>query len=141
MTKKRFLSIMLVLSLLLSICSVTATAVEPRASTTLLCYTAKVTQGTSAGEVEISYDVEANKRASQVGVSSIEIYKADDTYVTTITGTVDNDLIRENASRHRSSYIYTGQSGVYYYAVVTVTATIGSDTDSRDFTTSTVQAP
>lgn len=141
MTKKRLLFVLVALSLLLSICSMPAIAIESRASTTLLYYNAKVSQGNSAGEVEVSYDVQANTKASQVGVSSIEIYKADDTYVTTITGTVDNDLIRENASRHRSSYIYTGISGTYYYAVVTVTATIGSDTDSRDFTTSTVQAP
>lgn len=141
MIKKRIFSGVVVLSFLMSMLCMTASAVEPRASATLLCYNAIATQGSGAGEVKITYDVQANTKASQVGVSSIKIYKADDTYVTTITGTVANGLIRENASRHRSSYIYTGKSGTYYYAVVTFTATIGSNTDSRDFTTSTVQAP
>ena len=50
-------------------------------------------------------------------------------------------LVRSNASRHRSTYTYTGTSGTSYYAEVTVFAKIGSDYDSRTVTTATVKAP
>ena len=52
-----------------------------------------------------------------------------------------NGLVRSNASRHRSTYTYTGTSGTSYYAEVTVFAKIGSDYDSRTVTTATVKAP
>lgn len=143
MIKKRLFSALLVLSLLCSAVSVTAVAVEPRASTTLLSYGAVVAQGDNKGEIRITYDVEANKMASEVGVATLKIYReSDDVCMETITGTVSNGLLRADASRHRSSYTWTkGISGTYYYAVLTVTATIGSDTDTREYTTASVKAP
>lgn len=139
--KKRFLSLGLILTLILTLCGGMALAAEPRASLTLSHYPVGVSKGEDEGEIDISYDVMASQKADEVGVSSIKIYKSDGTYVTTITGTVANGLIRTNAGSHRSTYTYEGTSGVTYYAEVTVFATVGSDSDSRTVTTPTVTAP
>ena len=109
-------------------------------STTFSLFIASASKGDSAGEIKINYDVQASQPADQVGISSIKIYKSDGTYVTTITGTTKNGLIRTGAGRHKSTYIYKGSSGTSYYAVVTGFATVGSDSDSRTVTTGTVQA-
>ncbi len=139
--KKHFFPFLLAISCLLSMCVVGASAIESRASTTLASYPVSIAKGNNSGEVKISYDVQANGKADSVGVSSIKIYKSDGTYVTTVTGSTGNGLIRNGASRHNSSYTYSGTSGVSYYAKVTVFATIGSDHDSKTVTTGTVKAP
>lgn len=139
--RKRILSLGLILALMLTLCGGMALAAEPRASSTLTYYPVGVSKGANEGEIKISYDVMANTDADEVGVTSIKIYKSDGTYVTTITGTVANGLLRTNAFSHRSSYIYEGTSGVTYYAEVTVYAKIGSNSDSRTVTTPTVTAP
>lgn len=139
--RKRILSLGLILTMVLTLCGGMALAVETRASSTLTYYPVGVSKGENEGEVDISYDVLANKKADEVGVSSIKIYKLDGTYVTTVTGTVTNGLLRTNATRHSSTYTYKGTSGVTYYAEVTVYAKIGSDSDSRTVTTPSVKAP
>lgn len=45
-----------------------------------------LTAGDSAGMISISYDVQSNKLASSIGVETVDIYKADGSYVTTSTG-------------------------------------------------------
>ena len=139
--KKRVFPFLLAICCLFSLCALGASAVESRASTTLANYPVTIAKGSRSGEIKISYDVQANGRADSVGVSSIKIYESDGTYVTTITGSTGNGLIGTGVSRHRSSYIYSGTSGVSYYAKVTVFATIGSDHDSKTVTTGTAKAP
>lgn len=139
--KKRFLPLFLVVMLALSLCCVTALAVESYASITLGGMTVTAASGSKQGEIKISYDVKASGIADKVGISSIKIYKSNGAYVTTISGSTENGLIRTNAIRHKSSYIYNGTSGTSYYAVVTVFADIGSDSDSIEVTTSTAKAP
>ena len=138
--KKRVFPFILVIVCLFSVCG-SALALEIRASSTLMSYPVSASRGSSSGEIKISYDIQANNFADSLGISSIEIYKSDGTYVTTITGSTSNGLVRSNASRHRSTYTYTGTSGTSYYAEVTVVAKIGSDYDSRTVTTATVKAP
>lgn len=139
--KKRILPLFTALVLLFAV-STTAAAVEMRSSPTLAIYSAKITQGaTGTGKLIISYDVSANTEANEVGVAAIKIYKANGSYVTTIIGSTENGLIAPDTERHRSSYTYTGITGTKYYAIVTVTATIGSKTDSKDYTTNTEIAP
>ncbi len=124
----------------LALCSGVVLAVEPRASLTLSSYTAIATVGNKEGEVKFSYDVKASKLADEVGISSVEIYKGDGTYVTTIPGTVKNGLIITGASRHASVYTYKGTSGVAYYAVMTAYAKIGTNEDTRLMTTNSAIA-
>ena len=138
--KKRILFLGLAMTFALSLCCI-AGAAETRASTTLGLYSASSSKGSNAGEIKITYNVQTSKRANEVGVSSIKIYTSDDIYVTTITGSTSNGLIATNTMRHNSMYTYKGTSGISYYAVVTVFATVGSDTDSRVVETATVKAP
>lgn len=139
--KKRLFSLGLVVVCMLSVCCVSANAAELRASTTLSLFTVNSSKGDNKGEVKISYDVQASKTADEVGVSSIKIYESDGSYVTTVTGTTGNGMIRTGTTRHKSTYIYKGTSGVSYYAVVTGFATVGSDSDSRTVTTGSIKAP
>ena len=59
-------------------------------------------------------------------------------YVTTVTGTTGNGLVKTNSSGHSDDFVKSLPSGEYYYAEVTIFAEIGSDYDSRTVTTSTV---
>lgn len=138
--KKRLLFMTLAVLFSLTLCSGAAFAVEPRASLTLSSYTAIATVGNKEGEVKFSYDVKANALANEVGISSVEIYKADGTYVTTIQGTTTNGLILESAVRHASVYTYKGTSGVSYYAVMIAYAKIGTNEDTRSMTTNSAIA-
>lgn len=144
MKMKRVLSLFLAFLLCLSTCVSFSFAAEDsllRSSPTLARYNAMITKGSSSGNIIISYDVLANIEAESVGVSSIKIYKSNMSYVTTIIGTAENGLIATDTDSHRSSYTYHGISGTYYYAEVTVTATINGVTDSRTITTNTLKAP
>lgn len=141
---KRIVTFTLALTMLLTCClgvaSATNTA-DTRASLTISAYSASLRAGTNRGEIKISYDVNASKIADSVGVSSIVIYKSDGSRVTTITGSKSNGLICASDFGHDGVYSYTATSGASYYAKVTVFATIGSVSDSRTVTTSTVKAP
>lgn len=139
--RKRLLPLGFMVAIIITLCGSTALAVEDRASTTLSRYPIAVFEGDNKGEIKIGYDVMASGIADEVGVSSIKIYKSNGSYVTTITGTTGNGLLRTDASRHSSTYVYEGTSGVTYYAVVTVYAKIGSDSDSKTVTTSSIKAP
>lgn len=114
---RRALSVVLTLAVCISLCISSSIASENsilRGSPTLSEYNAKVSKGYSSGEIIISCDVEANDNGELVGVSSIKIYKSNGSYVTTITGTVENELIGTNTPLHSPSYIYHGVSGTYY---------------------------
>lgn len=132
-------ALLLVLTFCLGIAG--ASAVEPRASLTIASYSSTMKAGSSSGQLKIGFDVTASKMADSLGVSSIAIYKADGTYVTTITGSTSNGLIETSSSLHKGTYTYAGTSQVSYYAKVTVFATVGSTSDSRTVTTTTVKAP
>lgn len=141
---KRFLSLILAFTLVLSGCfgaALAAGGADPRASLTITSYMVAAKAGSTSREILIGYDVKATNVADSLGVSSIEIYKSDGTKVTTITGTTSNGLIRSDSSIKKGTYTYTGTSGVSYYAKVTVFATIGSNSDSRVVTTDVVKAP
>lgn len=144
MKKQQFISGIFAFIFICLICSGAATAEASdvlRSSPTLTRYGAIATSGNSTGKVVITYDVLANSIAESVGVSYIEIYKSNGDYVTTIYASSINGFTTSGSGSHRNSYTYTGTSGTYYYAEVTVFATIGGVTDSRTVTTNTVKAP
>lgn len=144
MKTRRVLSVIVALAISVALCTGFSFASDNnmfRSSPTLSAYNAMLSAGYSSGNIIISYDVEANIEGESVGVSSIKVYKSNGSYVTTINGTEENNLIGTNTALHRSSYTYHGVSGTYYYAKVTVFATINGVTDSRTITTNTVQAP
>ena len=141
---KRISSYILALAMVFACCCGSVFAAETpdmRASLTLSDYNAELVAGDSKGIISIDYDVQSSKMASFIGVESIKIYKADGSYVTTITGTTSNGLVESNSDICKSFYDYKLTSGVSYYAKVKVFVTVGSEYDSRTITTSTVKAP
>ena len=139
---KRVFSAILVCAVLLS-CCVSAFAVTEsveRAANVLSTYNASASAGANSGEVKISFNASANQRATSIGASSIVIRKSDGSYVTTIKGSTGNGLMALNASRKSGSYMYKGTPGVSYYAVVTITASAGGETDNKTVTTNRAQA-
>lgn len=112
-------------------------ATLPRASLTLSRYFVEAFAG--SGEIIISYDVKSSKIADSVGVESIDFFTADGDYVTSVSGSTKNGLIRTNNDNNFGDFEYDLPSGKSYYAEVTVFAEVGSDYDSRTVTTSTVR--
>ena len=141
--KKRFVPFVLVLTFLLSLCTVTASAADmmPFASSTISDYAASVSAGSGAGEINISYNITATDIANRIGISKIEIYKIGGGREATIYGSTENGLLKSDTAKHKSTYTYDGTSGVTYYAVVTFTATIGSESDQRTIPTNAAKAP
>ena len=84
------------------------------------------------------YDVKSSKIATSVGVESIVFYTEDGDYVTSVSGSTRNGLVKTNNDNNAGDFKYDLPSGKYYYAEVTVFARVGSDYDSRTVTTSTV---
>ena len=139
---KRVFSAILVCAVLLS-CCVSAFAVTEsveRAANVLSTYNASASAGANSGEVKISFNASANQRATSIGASSIVIHKSDGSYVTIIKGSTGNGLMALNASRKSGSYTYKGTPGVSYYAVVTITASAGGETDNKTVTMNRAQA-
>lgn len=139
---KRVFSAILVCAVLLSCCvsAFAATEGAGRAANILSTYTASAVTGANSGEVKITYRAGANRLAMAIGVASIAIYKSNGSYVTTIKGSAANGLISFNADRKSGSYTYKGTPGVSYYAVVTITASAGGETDNKTVTTNRAQA-
>lgn len=129
-----FLALVIVLGLS---CGIAAA----RGSHYLAAYWVKMSAGDTKGALLIEYDVMANEHSDCVGVSHIKIYRSDGTYITTITGTTANNLLREGAAGHAGQYTHYGISGNYYYAVIRVYAERDGGSDYRDITTATVKAP
>lgn len=142
---KRIVSFVLAFFLSLGSCLCTSFAVEGtamRASPTIVRQGAGMDPGQEAKELRITSEITATRPVTQMGVSSIVLYKSDGTYVTTITGTTDNGLVKTSGIKYAGTYSYKNAvSGQYYYAEVTLFATIGSVSDSVTITTDTVKAP
>ena len=140
---KRFFSVILAAILFISCCGSATAAhdIEPYASLTLSYYDINLSAGDSRGMLWIDFDVRSNKLTDSIGISKIRIYKSNGALVTTIFGSESNGLVLSDSARHNDTYEYTATSGTSYYAEVTIFATVGSDSDSRTITTSTVGAP
>ncbi|WP_195279781.1 hypothetical protein [Clostridium sp. J1101437_171009_A5] len=156
MSMRRILALGMVTATVLGSCIVPAGAVEvkedherpmvasvgdeviPYGSPCIAGYNASLKVGTGKGAVKISYTVTSSKPAKTIGVSKIEIYKSDGTKEATITGTVENGLLRESAGTKTGTYTYRGDSGEGYYAKVTLYVACASGSDTRTVTTKTV---
>lgn len=142
---KRIVSIALAAILALTCCFGPAYAndgIMPLSSPTIMGQSASMKGGNVPGELRISFDINAKRSADEVGVLSIVIYRSTGAYVETIYGTTDNGLVRTSAIKNAGTYSYTdAESGKYYYADVTVYATIDGVTDTETITTATVKAP
>lgn len=133
--RNRMLCLILVVVLALALCGVSLAAVQ--GSTTLAAYGVWAYTGKNSGELDIDYNISSNYSADALGISVLKIYKADGTHVDTIYGSLSNRLIAQDKSDICRTYTYKGDPGTAYYAVATVTATIGEDYDYRIVTTNT----
>lgn len=116
--------------------------IMPLSSPTIMGQGASMKAGNFPGELRISYNINAKRSADEVGVLTIELYNSDGSYADTIYGSTDNGLIRTSSIKNMGTYSYSDAvSGQYYYAVVTLYATIGDLSDSETITTATVKAP
>lgn len=115
-----------------------------QASPTLAMYAVWLDPGTESGELRISFQVTATEWADSLGVSYFEIYRAsDDKLIDTVHGSTSNRLRSEGFS-YAYTYSHTSSriiSGVYYYAVIAVSAETNTAYDSRTLTTGAVKAP
>lgn len=114
-----------------------------QASPTLTMYGVWLDPGDNKGELDISFQVTATDKADSLGVSYFEIHRASDgELVDTVYGSTSNGLRRESAAVYGNTYTYSSvTSGVYYYAVIAVSAEIGGIHDSRTLRTVSVKAP
>ena len=143
---KRVLSVALAMLMVIGSCMASASAAEvddymTRGSFYLSGYNATLKAGSSNGKIVIKYTVTSSKKATSIGVKKIEIYKANGAYVTTITGSKSNGLLKGAGGTHTGSYTYSGKSGESYYAVVTLFAECADGKDSRSVTTDSAKAP
>ena len=140
-TKKMALVFTSLVLLIASLCQAAAAIeISPRASDYLSNYGASLYQGDATGSVRVEFTVSANEKADRVGVSKLSIYKGDGTYVTSVTGTVANGLLREGSKAHMGGYTYYGKSNEVYYMVLTMYAAFGGGSDSRQYTTNQCRA-
>lgn len=131
----------LILCLLFTCCGTTlAVTSEVRSSPTMISYSATLNKG-AKGKVRIHYSVTGKTTMSSIGVSSIKLYTSSGTCVATITGSTSNKLMAQNLPFYENSYTCSAVSGTSYYAIVTVVATGGGLSDSKQIKTNTVKAP
>ena len=137
---KRLLAAALSTIVLISCCIAPASASERRASLFLSKYEVTCSTGSAPGTIEIDFDVSASALASRVGVYSIDIYKSNGNYITTIYGSTSKVIIRTNTPKARDTYVYPCTPGMSYYAEVTIFAENSSGSDSRTVTTNVAAA-
>lgn len=137
--KNRALCFTLVMLLALALYGTCLATTE--ASTTLFAYEVLAYTGDHSGELDIDYDIQANKTATSVGISVLKIYKATGAYVTTIYGNTTNGLMAMGTNTNVGTYTYQGEPSTRYYAVATVEATIGSNYGSRNVVTNSAVTP
>ena len=132
---KRFLPFTLMLMLLFT-CYGNALAVETGvlSSSVMSQYSAVMFQGSARGVVEISYAVSGT-------APTMKIYTSNGNCVKTITGSTSNGLMARNTVKHSGTYSYSGVSKTSYYAIVTFSASVGGNSDTKQVRTNTVKAP
>lgn len=139
--KKRFVVILLLLSLILSIFTVSAGA-ESRASDYITNASAQAFAGNSRGKLNVSYSVTSGAQGiTKIGVSKITVYNADSSFYRSFTGTTANGLIKTSGFSASGTYAIQCEPSMTYYCMVEfiVQNANGSATTTR--MTSTIRTP
>ncbi len=95
---------------------------------------------TGNGSIEIHFRVIAGETMVTLGASSIDLYKSNGSYVTTLYSTNYDNMLGSDTIRYSSSVSYQGVSGQSYYAVITFYADSGSVSSTTTYTTASVTA-
>lgn len=117
-----------------------ALAAEARASAYLSGYGASIVTS-SNGKINIEFRVVGTGTMTQIGASTVYIYK-NGTRIATRSYTAEGNeyMMGHNTYIHSGSVPYYGVAGQKYYAVVTFYAKNSKGSDTRTYTTSTVTA-
>ena len=136
----RAISIILIIVFLAS-APVYALAAEARASACFSGYSASVV-ASGNGRLNVEFRVVGTGTMTKLGVSTIQIFKADGTRIATISYTAKGNkyMMGHNNAFHSGSVPYSGVVGQKYYAVVTFFAKNSSGSDSRSYTTTITTA-
>jgi hypothetical protein len=142
MTKKtiRMTAVLLVLALSFSVFSITTYA-GINSSAYIYMTGASVTQGSSAGKINVHYSITGMGMMDIIGVLCIEVYKSNGTLYTTIYGTTSNGLLLNNDFVHGGTYTVNCVAGNSYYCEVTLIAAKNGGGDTRTIRTQTIVAP
>ncbi len=139
---KRISTLALALLIVFSCGLAISASASTYASKTIASSFGDMEPGDQTGRLDVEFSILSNKQASALGVSNVRIYKMNGERVASINGSVANGLIEKNDVFHMGTYHYDDAvSGQYYYAEITVFATIGSDYDAYTHLTPTVKAP
>lgn len=135
----RGIAFVFVLTLLYSLMAFTVAA---RASEQLDGYVAYLVPAGN-GKVNIQFSVYGNGTLKEIGVTQIQVFKANGTWAATISSenAGNRDMIAYNTHSHEGSVPFWGVSGQSYYAEVTFCGKDSNgNTDYQTMTTSIVEA-
>lgn len=118
-----------------------AVSASTQASDYISWYSVGLSQGSSNGQLTLSYNIVGTGTMDTIGVSKIVVYKADGTKYRTIYGTVSNGLLEQNTFSALGVYHFTVATGYSYYCKVTFYSGKDGGYDTRTVTTRTVAAP
>lgn len=136
--KKRLISVLLILALVLSAFPMLAQA---RSSDYINTASAELVTGSGSGELILKYNVRATDAMQMVGVKKVQVYTAAGTLVRVIEGAPSNNLLKMNAVSISNSYtMHKLTPGASYYCVVTAYAKDASGSETRTITTNTANA-
>ena len=138
---KRILTFFLVLAILCVALPVQAFAAQERASDYIASSHAFLSQGNNQDEIDLRYTVQSGVgSAGRIGISKIQVYRANGSLYKMIFGSTTNGLIKTNTSLVAGSYTISCVAGVTYYCVVTFIVSDAGGGDSCVVTTSTAIA-
>lgn len=136
--KKRLVSVLLILALVLSAFPMLAQA---RSSDYINTASAELVTGSGSGDLILKYNVRATDAMDMVGVKKVQVYTTAGTLVRVIEGAPSNNLLKMNAVSISNSYtMHKLTPGASYYCVVTAYAKDASGSETRTITTNTANA-
>ena len=142
-SRKRFLSMLLAVSIVASVFCPGATATIVRSSDYLDSYVCSVTPD-SGGEIVVSATVNAIINATQIGATDVYIYESsnDEDYTCVEHYNYEDYPEMMGSGRHfnRDVATYEGTPGKYYLAVVYVYAGNSAGGDTRRYETASERA-
>lgn len=136
---KRFtvLSICLIVMVSLFCGSANATTY---ASDYLSDYHATLSTGVYSGQLKLTFYTTSLRSMTSIGISNIEVYSSDGSYVKAINGSTSNGLLANFTYVHNGTYTITATPGESYYLQVTFVAKDSSGEESKQYTTNTAVA-
>lgn len=121
----RLLCILMSVVLMISTSAAAAENVEPRASNFFMSSDVYISMQTST-QFRVWFEVSALGIMDKVGASEVKVQKSSDgeNWTTMKTYSMDDysNMIDENSGAHASYVTYTGQTGYYYRAKITLYA-------------------